>query len=54
MHSYPKLKKSTVIYFSVCDKPNICTVSKLSKFAFVHGNIVNIKKIVEDNIKVSL
>ena len=28
------------IYFSVCDKPNICTVSKV-------GKIVNINQIVE-------
>ena len=30
------------IYFSVCDKPNICTVSKV-------GKIVNINQIVEAN-----
>ena len=48
------LKKSTVIYFSVCDKLNISAVSKLGKFAFVHWKIVNINKIVEANSKVCL
>ena len=40
--------------FSVCDKPNICTVSKLGKFAFVYGKIVNINQIVEANSETSL
>ena len=55
VQSYSKLKKnSTVIYFSVFDKPNICTVSKLGKFAFVYGKIVNINQIVKTNSETSL
>ena len=41
-------------YCSVCDKTNIYTVSKLGKFAFMHGKSVNINQIVAANSKVSI
>ena len=40
--------------FSICDKPDISSVSRLGKFAFVGGMIVKINQIAEVKNKVSL
>ena len=40
-------------FFLICVKPNIFTVLRLGKFAFVQGKIVIINQKVEANSKVS-
>ena len=42
------------LFFLICDKPNIYTVPRLGKFAFVQEEIVNINQIIEVNSRVSL